>query len=121
MLALSFRITTILSTALVSGAAIAADAPDEWPHSRRGPYVVERLAPPPSAAFAEGEACRVIVKRRVDEFGERVVRRVRICEVDDISSPRRRWSPHPVPPRDLGAPSRPPFDVDDNQEEEDAG
>ena len=119
MLALSFRITTILSTALVSGAAIAADAPDEWPHSRRGPYVVERLAPPPSAAFAEGEACRVIVKRRVDEFGERVVRRVRICEVDDNSSQRRTWSAHPVPPRNIGPPSRPPVNLD-NDEEDDA-
>ena len=118
MLAHSFRIATILSTAMVSGAAVAADAPQEWSHSRRGLHFVERLAPPPSAAFADREACRIIIKRRLDEFGERVVRRVRICEVEDISSPRRRWSAHPVPPRDVGAPSRPPVDLDDDEEED---
>ena len=36
--------------------------------------------PPPAVYVEEGPACYVKVRRYVDEFGDLVVRRVRICE-----------------------------------------
>ena len=105
MSALPFKIAAILLT--VPAAALAADAPQEWSPPRRGPYVT---APPPPTAFTEGEVCRVIVKRRLNDFGELVVRRIRICEED---SARHRWSGDPVPPRDMGRAEQPSIDLED--------
>jgi hypothetical protein len=107
--ALPYKIAAILLT--VPAAALAADAPEEWSPPRRGPYVT---APPPPTAFTEGEVCRVIVKRRLNEFGELVVRRIRICEEDGAAYPRHRWSGHQIPPRDIGRAEQPSIDLDDD-------
>lgn len=55
-----------------------------------------RFAPPPPA-----EECRTIVKRRIDAYGEEVVRRVRICDEAASPPPRPRYRPSvydPGPP-----------------------
>lgn len=75
-----------------------AEAPLYGPRFAGGP----RLAPPPP----EGE-CRTVVKRRIDEDGEEVVRRVRVCEDGLALPPRPDYRPSfyrpgpPVPPADV--------------------
>src|SRR3954452_10330785 len=73
----------------------------------------ERVLPPPPSQYsvetvvprrsplAEAEVCRVIVRKRVDEFGEIAVRRVRICE-EEPGYRRPSWLAGPTPPRDVG-------------------
>jgi hypothetical protein len=112
-----FRTIIVLPALLVSRVAIAADAAELWSHETRRPYAVERFAPPPPEARLAGEVCRVIIKRRIDEFGELAVRRVRICEEEPrLYAPRRDWSGHPVPPRNVGRPVPPAIDFDGEEE-----
>lgn len=75
-----------------------AEAPLYGPRFVAGP----RFAPPPPA-----EECRTVVKRRIDEDGEEVVRRVRVCEDGPALPSRPRYRPSfygsgpPVPPADV--------------------
>jgi hypothetical protein len=74
--------------------------PPPPPRPVYGPrFVGGSYAPPPPP----GEECRVVVKHRIDAYGEEVERRVRICEEEP--GPRYRPSfyrpPHPVPPADI--------------------
>ena len=46
----------------------------------------------------EIENCRVVVRRRVNEYGEEVLRRVRICDEDE---PARERRPRLALPRDV--------------------
>src|SRR4051794_41687478 len=87
MTAQSLALLALCPTLLLSGSALAADAPETWSSVPRGPYAVERVLPPPPSQYsvetvvprgpplAEAEVCRVIVRKRVDEFGEIAVRR----------------------------------------------
>jgi len=75
VLAHSFRVATILLTAVLSGAAVAADAPEEWPNSRRSPYVVEpsRRHPPqhsPRARLAGSLSSAELMNLASVWFGE---------------------------------------------------
>lgn len=78
--------------------------------------VEEALPPPPPEAVYPGprfvaqpryaplpdEACRTIIRRRVDFDGEEVVKRVRICEEEAYGRPPPRFGrPRPVPPADV--------------------
>ena len=73
--------------------------PLDVPRFSAGP----RLVPPPA------EACRTIVKRRIDEDGVEVERSIRICDerLTDGPAPGPRFRPslygppHPVPPGDI--------------------
>lgn len=63
-----------------AGPVAAADL-DEDPPPRfegRGEW---RAPPPPPPRFVQGPGpCRVFVKRRIDAYGDEVVRRVRVCD-----------------------------------------
>ncbi len=52
--------------------------------------------PPPPPRFAQGPGpCRVFVKRRIDAYGDEVVRRVRVCDEAPEYRDRPRWDgPH---------------------------
>ncbi|TXN57539.1 hypothetical protein [Methylobacterium sp. WL6] len=101
------------------GAARAADfdGPYPPPPPEYGGYA-HREPPPPEPAFRRPrftagpdfeppERCRSFVKRRIDAYGEEVVRRVRVCDepggYDD--GPRR--------PVVFDHPPRPPVDIPD--------
>ena len=89
--------------------------------------VERRLPPPPPIARAPVEAgpCRFIVRRRVNDFGEVVIRRIRICdEVVAGPPPAPRWpgelrrdvyrpAAPPVPPRPV--PGWPDEDVEEGE------
>jgi hypothetical protein len=70
--------------------------------------IEHRLSGPPVAAVSEPQ-CRAFTKRRFNEFGELVIRRVRICEevVRGPASrspgepPRREVYGRPIPPTNI--------------------
>ena len=73
----SLRLGALALLALEAPAA-AADF-DEPPPRFEGRG--EWRAPPSPPRFVQGpEACRVFVKRRIDPYGDEVVRRVRVCD-----------------------------------------
>ncbi len=49
-------------------------------HQTPGPNTYPGYGYPAYAPVTEVEECRVIVKRRYDEFGDLVVKRIRICD-----------------------------------------
>ena len=67
--------------------------------------IEHRLSGPPVAALSEPQ-CRAFTKRRFNEFGELVIRRVRICEEvvrgpasrspGELAAPRSLWASHPA-------------------------
>lgn len=113
---LRFRLAGLCALALVGTAAQAADfdGPYGPPRAEYGGYE-HRPPPPPEPVFRRPrftagpefgpppERCRVFVKRRIDPYGEEVVRRVRVCDepggYDD--GPRRRPVFFDGPPRPL--------------------
>ncbi|MFH6782051.1 MULTISPECIES: hypothetical protein [Methylobacterium] len=91
----------------LAGPVAAADLDDDPPRFEgRGEW---RAPPPPPPRYGQGPGgCRVFVKRRIDPYGDEVVRRVRVCDEGrgDWSGDRggyrdgRRWAgPPPWPPR----------------------
>ncbi|WP_053080611.1 hypothetical protein [Methylobacterium variabile] len=78
--------------ALLAAAAPAAAADLDEPPPRfegRGDW---RPAPPPPPRFVQSpETCRVFVKRRIDPYGDEVVRRVRVCEDGPGYRDGSRW------------------------------
>ena len=109
------RLAGLCVLALASAPALAADFDPPYPPRADEAGDYERLPPPPPEPrphrprFTAGpdfvpppEACRTFVKRRIDDFGEEVVRRVRVCDEParfDAGFYRR---PHgPVPPEDV--------------------
>ncbi|MET7242259.1 hypothetical protein ABZT49_02720 [Methylobacterium sp. EM32] len=69
-----------LSLLLLAGPVAAADL-DEYPPPRFEGRTEWRAPPPPPPRFVQGPGpCRVFVKRRIDAYGDEVVRRVRVCD-----------------------------------------
>src|SRR5215204_7740466 len=73
--------------------------------------IERRPSGPPVAASPEPQ-CRAFTKRRSNEFGELVIRRIRICE-EVVRGPASRWpgeSPRrevygrPIPPTNIPVP-----------------
>ncbi|TNC09818.1 hypothetical protein FF100_24780 [Methylobacterium terricola] len=65
----------------LAGPVAAADL-DEYPPPRfegRGEWRAPPPPPPPRVVQAP-ESCRTFVKRRIDPYGDEVVRRVRVCD-----------------------------------------
>ncbi|AWN45037.1 hypothetical protein DK419_00740 [Methylobacterium terrae] len=93
-----------LALAALAGPVAAADLDEEPPprFEGRGDW---RAPPPPPPRFVQApEGCRVFVKRRIDAYGDEVVRRVRVCDEGpgDRAGYRDgpRWGgPPPWPPR----------------------
>ncbi len=113
MTARSFILGSLALLAL-AGPVAAADL-DDYPPPRfenRGAWPEPSPAPPPPPPrFGQGpvvrgpvvqgpEACRVFVKRRIDPYGDEVVRRVRVCD----ESPGYRDSGYRDGPRWGGPP-----------------
>ena len=119
------RLAGLCALALAGqGLVVAASAADfDGPYPPRAPDYGEpayREPPPPPPPvfhrprftagpdFEPPERCRTFVKRRIDGYGEEVVRRVRVCDepggYDD--GPRRR-------PVFFDHPPRPPIDIPD--------
>ena len=73
--------------------------------------VERRLSGPPVAALSEPQ-CRTFTKRRFNEFGELVIRRIRICEEvvrgpalrSPGEPPRREAYGRPIPPTNIPFP-----------------
>lgn len=69
-----------LALLALAGPVTAADL-DDYPPPRfesRGEW---RAPPPPPPRFVQGPGpCRVFVKRRIDAYGDEVVRRVQVCD-----------------------------------------
>ena len=107
------RTAALLALGLAAGPARAADFDGPYPprpdleegYGQRPPPPPEpvlrgprfsagpRFVPPP-------DACRTFVKRRIDAYGEPVIRRVRVCDEPDDLGPPRIDAP-PVPPADI--------------------
>ena len=69
----------------------------------------------------ESETCRTVVKRRVDSFGDEVVRRNRVCDPPGQASTGEPWLRQAVPQNaypDPVEPLSPPADVPDTGEAE---
>lgn len=72
----------------LAGPVAAADLDEEPPPRFEGrsewrappPPLAHSLAPLPPRVVQAPEACRTFVKRRIDPYGEEVVRRVRVCD-----------------------------------------
>ncbi|WP_407523422.1 hypothetical protein [Methylobacterium oryzisoli] len=114
------RLAAATAAALILTAPVLAADYEEPPppprfESRPGWVPPPRVVPPT-------ETCRVFVKRRIDPYGDEVVRRVRVCDEgpaldgpprwrgpgwrgpdwgpDEEGPPRRRLGP-PLPPADI--------------------
>ena len=70
--------------------------------------VERRLSGPPVAALSEPQ-CRTFTKRRFNEFGELVLRRIRICE-EVVRGPALRWPGEP-PRREVYGRPIPPSNI----------
>jgi hypothetical protein len=55
---------------------------------------IERRLPGPPVAASPEPQCRAFTKRRFNEFGEVVIRRIRICE-EVVRGPASRWPGEP--------------------------
>ena len=92
---------TAASALLPAAPAGAADLGVDYEYGARpvAPYGIRRHSErfeelPPAHGRAierrtEIESCRVVVRRRVNEYGEEVLRRARICEEDEPARERR--------------------------------
>ncbi|TXM71631.1 hypothetical protein FV222_17570 [Methylobacterium sp. WL103] len=122
---LRFRLAGLCALALAGqGLATAARAADfDGPYPPRPPEYAEpayREPPPPPTFrrphftvgpdFEPPERCRSFVKRRIDAYGEEVLRRVRVCDEPGgyDEGPRRRPVFYDHPPR-------PPADIPDRE------
>ena len=70
--------------------------------------IERRPSGPPVAASPEPQ-CRAFTKRRSNEFGELVIRRIRICE-EVVRGPASRWPGEP-PRREIYGRPIPPTNV----------
>ena len=98
------------SAFLPAAPAGAADLGVDYEYGARpvAPYGIRRHSerfeelPPAHGRVIERrteiESCRVVVRRRVNEYGEEVLRRVRICDEDE---PARERRPRLALPRDV--------------------
>ena len=118
------------SAFLPAAPAGAADLGVDYEYGARpvAPYGIRRHSerfeelPPAHGRVIERqteiESCRVVVRRRVNEYGEEVLRRVRICDEDE---PARERRPRLALPRDVeddfgGGPDLvPPGDIPDEE------
>ena len=87
-----FPLAGLCALALVGTAAQAADFDGPYFPPRPDYEGYEHREPPPEPVFRRprftagpefgppSERCRVFVKRRIDPYGEEVVRRVRVCD-----------------------------------------
>lgn len=118
---LNTRLTALCALMLAATPALAADF--DGPYPPHGSGYEDREAPPPprpetdrgpprftaGPRFERGpdsgppEACREFVRRRLDAYGEPVLRRVRVCD-----EPAFERGPPPlpeeIPPRRWGGP-----------------
>lgn len=113
------RLAALCALALAAGPALAADfdgaypPPDPHPFEQgygRGHAVEPEGPPPPPAlhrprfAASPPEACREFVRRRLDPYGEPVLRRVRVCDEPDLGRDPPPPPPDDIPPRRWGGP-----------------
>ncbi len=70
---------------------------------------IERRLPGPPVAAAPEPQCRAFTKRRFNEFGEVVIRRIRICE-EVVRGPASGWPGEP-PRREVYGRPIPPTNV----------
>ncbi|MBY0294657.1 MAG: hypothetical protein K2X71_01250 [Methylobacterium sp.] len=106
------RLAAAAAAALVLSAPVLAADVDEPPprFDARPGWVPPRVVRP-------AETCRVFVKRRIDPYGDEVVRRVRVCEEGPAFDGPPRWrgpgggADEDGPPRPRFGPPRPPADI----------
>ncbi|MCJ2112427.1 hypothetical protein MKK64_14670 [Methylobacterium sp. E-025] len=111
----------VLAGHAFAGAARAADfdGPYPPPQPEYGGYAHREPPPPPPEPpfrrprftagpdFEPPERCRSFVKRRIDAYGEEVVRRVRVCDEPG------GYDAGPHRPVVFNHPPRPPVDIPD--------
>lgn len=119
-----FRLAGLCILALAGTAAQAADF--DGPTPPRADYGGDwRRPPPPEPAFRRPhftagpefgppERCRTFVRRRIDAYGEEVIRRVRVCDEPSFDGPRHR-------PVFLDGRPRPPAEIPNRGDWDDRG
>jgi len=106
--------------AALAASASAADVREQYGSYSPGPaphtgadvadevQIQRRLSRAPVAALPEPQ-CRAFVKRRFNELGELVIRRIRVCE-EVVRGPASRWPGEP-PRREVYGRPMPPTNV----------
>jgi hypothetical protein len=108
------RLAAAAAAALVLSAPVLAADVDEPPPP---PRFDSRPGWVPPRVVRPAETCWVFVKRRIDPYGEEVVRRVRVCDEGPVLDGPPRWrgpgwgADEDGPPRPRFGPPRPPADI----------